>query len=383
MLPYPTRISDRSWHLRMGAGFFSAICVLFGLVGCGPTPPIKIGFIGGLSGKFSDLGTSNRNGALLAVEAANDAGGIGGRKLILIEQDDQQSNAHALMAMDALKKQAVVAVIGPSTSSIAVAITPMASENQLLLIAPTATTSKLSGKNDYFLRSVGDAAFYGRATAQFHFTKQGIRTVALALDMANADYTESWGEPYAAEFVRLGGKVTRMERFKSTDNPDHEVIAKNLLVGKPQLILTVASFVDCALIAQRAKVLDPGVRMAGSAWASTERLIELGGAAVEGMLVEQYFDRFDPSPKFQGFLQAYRKRFKAEPGFGAVLAFDAANMLVAGLQKSQRPEELKSGILGLGSFDGVQGPVLLDTTGDATRAVHFGVVRNGAFARID
>lgn len=383
MFPNSTRNSDLSRLLRLSTVFFSTMSVLIGLVGCGPTPPIKIGFIGGLSGKFSDLGTSNRNGALLAVEAANDAGGIGGKKLLLIEQDDQQNNAQALMAMDALKKQAVVAVVGPSTSSIAVAINPMASENQLLLIAPTATTSKLSGKDDYFLRSVGDAAFYGRATAQFHFSKQGIRTVALALDMANADYTESWGEPYAAEFVRLGGKVTRMERFKSTDNPDHEAIAKNVLAGKPQLILTVASSVDCALIAQRAKILDPGVRMAGSAWASTERLIELGGAAVEGMLVEQYFDRFDPSPKFQGFLQAYRKRFKAEPGFGAVLAFDAANMLIAGLQKSQRPDALKSAILGLGSFDGVQGPVLLDATGDATRAVHFGIVRNGAFASIN
>lgn len=198
----------------------------------------------------------------------------------------------------------------------------MASENQLLLIAPTATTSKLSGKDDYFLRSVGDAAFYGRATAQFHFSKQGIERSLWRWTWPMRTTPESWGEPYAAEFVRLGGKVTRMERFKSTDNPDHEAIAKNVLAGKPQLILTVASSVDCALIAQRAKILDPGVRMAGSAWASTERLIELGGAAVEGMLVEQYFDRFDPSPKFQGFLKAYRKRFKAEPGFGAVLAFE-------------------------------------------------------------
>ena len=383
MFPSPSLNGFRSGQLRLATVLFSAALFVVGLAGCGPTPPLKIGFIGGLSGKFSDLGTANRNGALLAVEAANDAGGIGGRKLLLIEQDDQQNNAQALLAMDELKRQAVVAVVGPSTSSIAVAITPMATENRLLLIAPTAITSKLSGKDDYFLRSVGDAAFYGRTTAQFHYSRQGLRTVALALDMANADYTESWGEHYGAEFTRLGGKVVRMERFKSTDNPDHAAIAKSLLADKPQLILTVASSVDCALIAQRASVLSPGVRMAGSAWASTERLIELGGAAVEGMLVEQYFDRFDPAPKFQSFLQAYRNRFKAEPGFGAVLAFDAANMLIAGLKQSQRPDELKSAILALGKFDGVQGPVLLDAMGDASRAVHFGVVRNGAFAKID
>lgn len=378
-----TVIKSPGGSVRAGAMVLGVVLVAMGLSACGPKPPIKVGFIGGLSGKFSDLGTANRNGALLAIETANDAGGVGGRKLLLVEQDDQQDNAQALLAMNELKKQAVVAIVGPSTSSIAVAIAPMATENQIPLIAATATTSKLSDKDDYFMRSVGDAAFYGRTTAQFHYSKQGIRSVALILDMANADYTESWGEPYAAEFTRLGGKVVRMERFKSTDNPDHTAIAKKLVADDPQMVLTVASTSDCALIAQRVKGLNPGVRMAGSAWASTERLIELGGAAVEGMLVEQYFDRFDPTPKFQGFVQTYRNRFKAEPGFAAVLAYDATNMLIAGLQKSQQPAELKSAILGLGTFEGVQGPVVLDARGDASRAVHFGVVKNGAFAKVD
>lgn len=362
---------------------FSLALIATALPGCGPKPPLKIGFIGGLSGKFSDLGTATRNGALLAVEIANDAGGVGGRKLMLVEQDDQQSSEKALLSIEELKKQGVVAVVGPSTSSVAVAITPMATSNHLLLIAPTATTNKLSGKDDYFLRSIGDAAFYGRSAAQFHYSRQGVRSVALILDMANADYTESWGEPYAAEFARLGGKVLRLERFKSTDNPDHAAIARKLLDGKPEMVLTVASSVDSALIAQRVKTLNPAVRLAGAGWASTERLIELGGSAVEGMLFEQYFDRFDAAPKFQGFLQAYRDRFKAEAGFGAVLAYDAANMIIAGLQKTDEPVALKAAILAMGKFDGVQNPVHLDAYGDVTRAVHFGVVKQGGFAKID
>ena len=123
--------------------------------------------------------------------------------------------------------------------------------------------------------------------------------------------------------------------------------------------------------------------MAGAGWASTERLIELGGSAVEGMLFEQYFDRFDAAPKFQGFLQAYRDRFKTEAGFGAVLAYDAANMIIAGLQKTDEPVALKAAILAMGKFDGVQNPVHLDAYGDVTRAVHFGVVKQGGFAKID
>jgi branched-chain amino acid transport system substrate-binding protein len=339
-----------------------------------------MGFLGGLSGKFSDLGIATRNGTLLAVEQVNASGGIGGRKISLLELDDKQSTEAALLAMEEFKKQGVVAVIGPSTSSIAVAVTPVADANKLVLVAPTATTNKLSNKDDYFLRSIGDASFYGRAAARWHFQKQGVRSVALILDMANADYTESWGLPYAEEFTSMGGKVTLVERFKSTDNPNHQAIAAKLIASKPEMVLTVASSVDSALIAQRVRGLQPAVRLAGAGWASTERLIELGGSAVEGMLFEQYFDRFDPSPKFQGFMQAYRERFKAEPGFGALLAYDAANMVIAGL-KSGDGKPLKEAILALKRFDGAQNALTLNGFGDADRGVYFGVVKNGAFAK--
>ncbi len=350
------------------------------LMGCGPKPAISIGFLGGLSGKFSDLGISTRNGALLAVEQANAVGGVDGRQLALVEQDDKQSPEAALAAMEVFKAQGVVAVVGPSTSSIAVAVTPVANAARLVMVAPTATTNRLSGKDDYFLRAVGDASFYGRAAAQRHYQQQGIRSVALILDMANADYTESWGEPYAAEFKALGGRVVSVERFKSTENPDHQAIAAKLLAGKPEMVITVASSVDSAMIAQRSRGLSKEVRLAGSGWASTERLIELGGASVEGMLFEQYFDRYDTGPRFQAFLKAYRDRFKDEPGYAAVLAYDAANMVISGL-KAGKDKDLKASILGIGKFDGAQSAITLDATGDANRGVYFGVVKNGAFAK--
>jgi branched-chain amino acid transport system substrate-binding protein len=350
---------------------------------CAPQPDIQVGFIGGLSGKFSDLGTATRNGALLALEQANAKGGIHGRKLALVEQDDRQSGEQAQLALAELKKQGVVAVIGPSTSSIATAMVPGANAMALLLISPTATTNKLTAKDDYFLRATGDASMYGRMAAAMHFTKRGIRSVALILDMANADYTESWALPYAEEMTRLGGKVLLIDRFTSTQNPDHLAIARRLLQDKPQMVVTVASSVDSALLAQRIRQLQPSVALAGAGWASTERLIELGGSAVEGMLFEQYFDRFDTTPKYQQFVQSYRQRFKAEPGFGAVLAFDAASMVIAGLEKNSAPDALKATILGIGSFDGVQNRVSLDAFGDATRSVYFGLVKDGAFAKFD
>ena len=363
-----------------------AMAVLLGITlaflqGCGPKPPVAIGYLGGLSGKFADLGTASRNGALLAIEQVNDGGGVDGRKLQLVEVDDRQNNEAALKAFQELKDRNVVAVIGPSTSSIAMAVVPVANESRLVLVSPTGTTSRLTGKDDYFFRAVGEASFYGAQAARYHVDKLGVRSAALILDMANADYTESWGEAYAAEFKRAGGVVVALDRFQSTQSPDHAAIARKLVASKPQAVVTVASSVDAALIAQRVKTINPQVRMVGASWASTERLIELGGAAVEGMLFEQYFDRFDTSPKYQAFAKAYRERFNAEPGYAALLAYDSANMVIAALRRTQKQEEMKSALLAIKTFEGVQDPVLIDAFGDVTRRVHYGLVRNGKFAQ--
>jgi branched-chain amino acid transport system substrate-binding protein len=372
-----SRLSRAACRAGIGLG----LC--WALTACSPPPPIKLGFLGGLSGKFSDLGIATRNGALLSVELANAAGGIDGRKLSLVEMDDKQDSEVALHAMAELDRQGVVAVIGPSTSSIAVAVTPVANAKQLLLISPTATTNALYGKDDYFFRTVGDASLYGIAAAQRHFA-MGLRRAALVQDLANSDYTENWGTPYARTFTSLGGTVTAVEHFTSTQKPDYLALAQRLVESRPDLVVTVASSSDSALIAQRIRGLAPTMRLAGAGWASTERLIELGGGAVEGMLFEQYFYRFDPTPKFQSFLKAYEERFHAEPGFGAVLAYDATQLLLAGLRSTHGTRsDLKAAVLDTGSVEGAQDRVTIDANGDAMRPVYFGVVKNGAFARYE
>jgi branched-chain amino acid transport system substrate-binding protein len=377
----PTAWRNPRWLSRLLLS--SASCLIFSLQlsACGPKTPIKLGFIGGLSGKFADLGSATRNGALLAVELANAAGGVDDRKILLIEKDDQQNPQQALLAMQELSQQAVVAVVGPATSSIAVAVAPVANAKQLLMVSSTGTTNKLSGKDDYFFRVIGDAAFYGRAAANFHYSKAGIRRVAVIIDMANADYTESWSLPYIEEFSRLGGQLTLLERFTSTGQPDHIAIAKSVLASRPDMVLTVTSSVDSALIAQRVKALSPHMQMACSAWASTERLIELGGAATEGMYFEQYFDRFDSRPKFQEFVRAYRARFRADPGYAGLLGYDAANLVITGLRKNQDATQLKKTLLEIAKFEGAQDLVALDAYGDVSRKVYFGVVKSGKFAK--
>ncbi|HAY27617.1 MAG TPA: ABC transporter substrate-binding protein, partial [Candidatus Accumulibacter sp.] len=73
-----------------------AICVL---TACAPPEPIRIGFIGGTSGRVADLGIAGRDAVLLAVELRNQAGGIAGRKVELLIRDDQQDPEAAKRAL--------------------------------------------------------------------------------------------------------------------------------------------------------------------------------------------------------------------------------------------------------------------------------------------
>lgn len=115
--------------------------------------PIIIGLSGQLTGELADLGVPSRNGAELAIEAVNAAGGINGRKLKLIAKDDGNTPERALQVDQELVAAGAVAVIGHMTSSQTMAVMPFFNENRVVLLSPTASTPILTRKQDYFFGS--------------------------------------------------------------------------------------------------------------------------------------------------------------------------------------------------------------------------------------
>lgn len=108
--------------------------------GCSSKEPVKIGFVGGLTGKIGDVGTYGRDGAILAVEARNASGGIRGRKVSLEIRDDAQEAARVRSGVKELTDRGVLAIIGPIASEMCVAALPVAQERNVLLVSPSAMT---------------------------------------------------------------------------------------------------------------------------------------------------------------------------------------------------------------------------------------------------
>jgi branched-chain amino acid transport system substrate-binding protein len=377
-------ISEVRAHFAFGRGWrLVAPAALALLAACAPPEPLRIGFLGGISGRVADLGLGGRNAATLAVEMRNKAGGIGGRQVELVVEDDQQDVDVARNAFARLAERKVEAIVGPMTSAMAQAVVPLANEAKLLLVSPTVTTTVLSGIDDHFLRVILSTTPYAQKSAGHHLHHQGSRRVAVAYDLRNKAYSESWLADYRQAYENVGGKILVAVGFQSSDEAHFDELAVRLLESSPDAVLLIANSVDAALLAQQLRARQPNLRLNASEWAATERLIELGGKSVEGMTMAQFIDRGSRQPAYLAFRQAYVDRFGHEPGFAGLTAFDATNVVLDGLAARREGQTLKQAILERREFSGAQSSLRFDAAGDASRETYLTVIRDGAFARID
>ena len=353
------------------------------ILSCARNEPIRIGFVGGLSGKAADLGIAGRNGVQLALEQQNAKGGLHGHPLELIVKDDEQNPATATRVVAELLAQHLDLIIGPMTSSMAMAMVPKVNASGSILLSPIVTTTDLSGKDDQFLRVISSTAVYSAKSAHYQFEKFGVRTVAVIYDSNNRSYTESWLKGFQTTFESLGGRVVLAKSFPSSKDTVVRPMARELLAAKADAVLIITNAVDAASLCQQLRSLKPGVRIIMAEWASTERFLELAGPAAEGVVVTQFVNRSDPSPRYQDFVKAYQTRFSQAPGFAGMASYDAALVAIEALGLRKGKQNLKDAIVEHQTFQGVQQVIKIDRYGDADRSVYLTVVKDGRYVTLD
>ncbi|MCB1916889.1 MAG: ABC transporter substrate-binding protein [Rhodocyclaceae bacterium] len=359
-----------------------ALVLAFLLAACGPPEPVKIGFIGGISGRGADLGISGRNGAQLAIEQRNLAGGIDGRRVELLVRDDGGDPQHARRILHELAAAGCRSIIGPMTSSIAVALAGEAEAAGVVMMSPTATTNALSGRDDHFFRVVAPTRTYTRRTAHFLAETLGRRRIAAIYDASNAAYASSWLSDFRHDYEDDDRSVAIVLTFESGTHRDFLVPAQRMLAESPDAILIVANSLDAALIAQQVRKLDPKIQLAASEWAATARLTEMGGRAVEGMALTSFLDEADASPAFVAFRQEYVERFGRSPGFGGLTGFDAANTLMDAIANGDPGQSLRERLRSRPIVTAATGSFSLDRFGDGQRQPWIVTVRNGRFQTV-
>ena len=358
-----------------------AAAVSLALAGCDEPTPIEIGFIGGLSGRVADLGVAALDGVRLAVEEQNRKGGIGGHPIQLVAEDDKQDPETAKAAFASLASRHIDTIIGPMTSAMAVTLAPLADERHVTLLSPTVTTSNLAGQDDYFVRVITDTRQYAESSARFHFERRGIKSFVVLEDMQNRSYSESWAAEFRASFEGMGGKVTQILPFKSGQVGDFVGVARQAVDSHAEAVLILGGAADAAQICQQIRLIDARIPLVTSEWAASEHFLELGGDAVEGVFSSQVVDRESEQEPYVGFRRLFVERFQQEPGFAGIAGHDAATVMIAALKERRSGESLRSTVLRIGDFSGLQGMIHIDRFGDSRRPTYITVIRNGKFIR--
>jgi branched-chain amino acid transport system substrate-binding protein len=341
-------------------------------------PPLKVGFVGGLTGRAAGLGVAGHDGALLAVEECNRAGGVQGRRVELVARDDQQDEKIAVAVIQELLATDVVAIIGPMTSSMASVMQPVVNQAQAVMISPTVTANRFNNQDDHFLRVTTPLQVNAGKLAD-HALRLRLPRIAVVVDTSNAAYTEDWLASFAKRLTAGGGRIVNVERFRSDAAEGFLKLADRLLESNPDAVLLLCGAMDTALIAQQVRKLGSRVPLFASEWAFTSEVISFGGKAVEEMIAFVTYDPASQTPRHLAFVANFEKRFGYRPSFAAVLGYEAASYLLAGLERYPQREGLKTRILEGGSFRGLQGEVRINRFGDAERETFLAVIRKGRF----
>lgn len=345
--------------------------------------PIIIGFAAQLTGRQAELGVQERNGAQLAIEEINGAGGIAGRKIELIIRDDSGIPEKAELVDSELVKAGAIAIIGHATSAQTLAGLKVTNPANVVMIGPTISTPELSVLDDYFFRVHPSFKSSSQTFAKYIYERTDISRMAIIYDKDNLAYTKNYSTTFADKFQSLGGKITDEVGFSSIAQPDFSPLLSKLCETKAEGLLIMASDIDTALIAQRARLMGWQVPMFTSAWAQTETLINNGGQSVEEMKLEQAYDLTSQSSAFIDFKSRYKARFGTDPSFGAAYSYEAALVLTEALKKTNGNKNgLKQALLEIHDFKGLMDTFSFDRFGDVERPWYLSTIRNGKFVMV-
>lgn len=365
--------------LRIAGVAAVAWVLLSGLSGCGPQPPVRIGFLGELADGGTSFSEDARNGVLLGIEQVNAAGGVRGRPLELEVQGYTDAPESVLVAAQALLDARVDAVVGPYSNPRASKLLPLLDASRVVWLGPTLTGESLAQRDDQLIQFSMTVRENARATARM-LRDHGWQQLTLVRDLRNAESTVAWSDAFRVLFTAKGGTVLPDVDFTAGPQVSFDAVARQL-VGRPGGLLFVTSAVDTARLAQQLAKLGPPMPMAATLWAVDPDLLELGGAAVDGVEIAQVYDSTAPSPRYRAFRDAYRARFDRPPSYSATVSFDAVMALVEALRRAKPGEPLRDAVLAHGPYEGLQYPITFDRFGDASPPVVRTVVRSGQFER--
>jgi branched-chain amino acid transport system substrate-binding protein len=345
-----------------------------------PAGNIRIGFMGPLTGEVGSIGTRMKNAAALAVDEANAAGGVAGRKLELVSRDDLMDPKTATAALyGMIEADKVACVLGTGMSAIVAAEASVAGEKRIPLVTSSATAVTLTGMNPYIFRVIPSNYFQAASLAKVAWQKYNFKRVAILF--MQDDYSKDLKDAFTKEYTALGGVVTEAKGFEPTDT-DFRIQLTALAATRPDALFIPAQHVATARILLRAREMGLRFPFLAGETAYTEEVLKNAGRAAEGLAVAgSALDIKNPSAGLRKFTVDFKGKYGEDPDAYAAYTYDATLALIAALKatKGAGGGKLRDELAKVSGVTGVTGAITFDRNREVPKDYQILEVKAGKF----
>ncbi len=328
--------------------------------------PIKIGYIGALSGDTALWGQAGLNGMNLTAEMINESGGILGREVRIIGLDGKGAADDSVAAYKRLAEQeGVVAVVGTNFSSCNIPIAAVSDELHVPVIATAAsnelvTVDAAGNLHPYSFRLCFIDPYMGYLAGSYAYKELGLRRAAIIVDV-NDHYSTGVGGYMAETFTEFGGDLVAREEAQSGDYDFRAQLSK-IAMAQPDVLFVPWNYVDVALIAQQAREMGISAVMIGADGWDARELIELSRGALEG---SYYVSRPGFNlPDAEAYFEIYNERFHSSKETECLYGNDGLMWIKQAIEAagSTDPDAIRDQLEATDSFDGLLGHMSVDPT---------------------
>jgi branched-chain amino acid transport system substrate-binding protein len=339
---------------------------------------VRIGVFMSTTGTTANFGISSVNGIKLATDEINAAGGINGKQVELLVQDDRSDPSEAATIVTKFVTQDQVhGIIGEVASSRSLAAAPIAQNAKIPMLTPSSTNPEVTKKGDFIFRSCFIDPYQGAAIAQFAAKTLGAKTAAIMVDRKN-DYSTGLEKVINETFTKFGGKMVATQSYQEGDQ-DFNAQLTSLKGANPEVIFVPGYYNDVGLIAKQAR--DKGITVpliGGDGWDS-EQLYKIGGTALNGSYFTNHYSPYDTDPKVVKFVNDYKAKYGSTPDALAATAYDAARIMFDAIKRSKSlaGPDIRDALAATKDFPGVTGTVTFNQNRDAVKPIVMIEIKDG------
>ncbi len=336
--------------------------------------PIKFGMMAESSGPNAEAGVYQNNGAKMAVEEINAAGGVLGRPLELRSEDNQSTNPGSVLAISKLTSGGdMTALIGSVRSTQIQAVSPTVAKAGLPMVVGGTDYSLTHVNNPWIFRARPNDGYSAKVIADY-----GVNTLKL----------KKWAIVHSTDAFGNGGKNNLVEALKAlgvtpvsvqgftSNSQDFTPIVLAIKQSGADIVSTyIANSPDVGIFAKQLRQLGVNTTWVGSPSLSTDTAMKLAGDALYGTYsIADY--AIDSSPETKTYSEKYKAKYKLEADLYSAWAYDAVKLLALAItnSKSTKPEDIKKALHEIQGYKGVEGTYNFDKNGDGLHG--YNIVKN-------